>query len=55
MKDTQNCPYCQSEVGITQPWGLSPQGWTNIKIIHDEQHNNENRHTRTIHNTNTNL
>jgi hypothetical protein len=38
MKDPQNCPYCQSEIGITQPWGLAPQGWINMKIIHNKEH-----------------
>jgi len=47
MEEPQNCPYCQSEIGVSHPWGLSPQGWTNMKIIHNKQHkSNDTKSTK---------
>lgn len=40
MKYTQtgNCPYCDSERGISNIWAMSPQGWANLKERHDAGH-----------------
>lgn len=37
-KQVGNCPYCDSERGITTPWGMSPQGWADLKDRHDAGH-----------------
>jgi len=37
---TGNCPYCDSERGINTAWGMSPQGWGNMKDDHDAGHPN---------------
>lgn len=39
MKDTENCPYCQSEErGCSESWGMSSAGWEELKRIHDIEH-----------------
>lgn len=39
IKDVRNCPYCQSELmGVSQPWGMSPEGWMQAKQNHDTNH-----------------
>lgn len=38
MKHPTSCAYCQSEAGIYSPWGMSPEGWANMKIRHDADH-----------------
>ena len=38
MKDLLNCPYCQAEEGLTENWGMSPDGWDYLKEIHEEKH-----------------
>jgi hypothetical protein len=41
MKDIRNCPYCQAEErGWSDAWGLSPEGWEELKRIHNEEHRN---------------
>lgn len=29
-----NCPYCDSEIGITTPWGMSPEGMRQLEEKH---------------------
>ena len=38
MKDPYNCPYCQAEEGYPGGWGMSPQGWEDMKEKHDKYH-----------------
>lgn len=35
-----NCPYCDAERGINSAWGMSPQGWIDMKNEHDAGHPN---------------
>ena len=40
MKDIWNCPYCQAEEwGYSEGWGMSDEGWNELKRIHEESHN----------------
>lgn len=32
------CPFCDSERGVTTAWGMSPQGWADLKDKHDHEH-----------------
>jgi len=39
-RDPLNCPFCQAEErGCSEGWGLSPEGWEWMAIIHREGHN----------------
>ena len=39
MTDTLNCPYCQAEEnGWSEGWGMSPDEWERLRIVHEEQH-----------------
>ena len=39
MKDIDSCPYCQSGAwGCSANWGMSDEGWEELKRIHLEQH-----------------
>ena len=39
MRDTENCPYCQAEErGYSEAWGMSDEGWEELKRIHNEKH-----------------
>lgn len=43
-KTQGNCPYCDSEMGITSGWGMGPDGWASMKSDHDNDHpNNDNK------------
>lgn len=35
---TGNCPYCDAERGINSVWGMSSEGWGNMKDEHDAGH-----------------
>lgn len=37
-----NCPYCDADTNtdIVSSWGMSPQGWINMKNEHDAGHPN---------------
>lgn len=37
-KQTGNCPYCDAERGVQTIWGMSPQGWADLKERHDAGH-----------------
>ena len=38
-KDPINCPFCEAETnGFSRGWGFGPEGWSQIKKIHDENH-----------------
>ena len=42
MKDIINCPYCQAEErGYSENWGMSDEGWDEMKRIHLEKHCDE--------------
>ena len=39
MKDSPNCPFCQSEGGGgSQGWGMTPEGWEEMQRKHNEEH-----------------
>lgn len=38
MKHPESCAYCQEELGVYSPWGMSPEGWANMKIRHESEH-----------------
>lgn len=39
IKDPLNCPFCESfEKGVSATWGLSPEGWEEMKARHLEKH-----------------
>ena len=41
QKDYANCPFCQSEKdGVSQPWGMSPEGMQALREKHDRGHRN---------------
>lgn len=35
---TGNCPYCDAARGVNSAWGMSPQGWGDMKDEHDAGH-----------------
>lgn len=38
-KDPENCPYCQAEIkGCSDGWGMSPEGWEQMKVKHLKEH-----------------
>lgn len=37
-KTQGNCPYCDSERGIHEPWGMSPEGLAALREKHEKNH-----------------
>jgi len=33
-----NCAFCDEQRGMSSVWGMSPEGWANMKDNHDAGH-----------------